>query len=935
MALTWRNVDAPDLTPVSDMMSRAQLSFQTAFDGFSDAAKRQHESVVNRNSLLARQAAMTYTDPDKLRADIQAGLLPGLNTRAGIDATALTALEGRPGAILGEQNTVQSMDIARQENQRQWNADGRYAAAAGRDAENHAFTQQQRQRDEQLRGLETQLADLAGQSTALRATGKPEDAARADEIDAQRTQLSTQFQYAQGVRDAHASLLEGDNTERGQQMAAAVRDVVANSIPEERAAYVRANYPQNQWEAILAGAASADESGVYNLTPAEIAANRAAAQNAPQGGGAFLSAMDHLEGNGNYNTLFGNSQGQFGVNVSEMTIGEVLAFQKQRGEGSYAEWVRQNNPKGDLATPAGRFQIVGDTLERAVREMGLDPNTRFDANTQNAIAIFLAKDRLDNATTPEGKRAELRAEWDGFNKLSDPELDAVIAELEGTNVSNLSFGTAAPVGPATNQAAAAMGFDPVLNPGTLGNVDAGGLNFGGNPALNAIANTTDTALASTEAPEVTTWDYGRVVSDEGQETLGRLTADGDARVQGATQSSPDQLFMDSRGRMQELYSSEGGANITAVANDIIATIGGEEGDPKPSTGDVQEAIQEISSQHGISLTDAAAVLRASITGRQGGSDLGAFGYEYWNDDQVAALADRIGSEGGLEALAAQAFDRQEMQQEWEKKKTELAEAQRANQEYIDRGITGTAAAEAAQARLAAAAEAVATFDWSEFDAVDQRKESEADRQTREAQERVSASTGSSLRQASQQQFAREEGVSDGPNRFRGAFGLGNAPGAGANAVIGPEMTPELEQAQRLRMAAAMAANEERRQRALSNDMGQSPLAQRNPVRDSRNQQVALPPGRALAQESQQRAATVWADDAMAVWALGKGDSSAETLLNDAQRNPALAEKVLRLVSEMQLTGRPIPPVVQNALPALSAMVGGPLAPGQSLRQAVR
>lgn len=147
----------------------------------------------------------------------------------------------------------------------------------------------------------------------------------------------------------------------------------------------------------------------------------------------LLNLIDRTEGGGSYSTLYGHRQkrkGPFeGVDVSQMTIGQVMDF--TRPDGAYGQSVKSEI--GRVATPTGRYQIVGTTLRNAANELGLDPSTPYDAATQDLIANHLAQKRISSASTPEGKRAALRAEWEGFKHVSDADLDAAIAG-QGTYV---------------------------------------------------------------------------------------------------------------------------------------------------------------------------------------------------------------------------------------------------------------------------------------------------------------------------------------------------------------------------------------------------------------------------------------------------------------------------------------------------------------------
>jgi len=140
-------------------------------------------------------------------------------------------------------------------------------------------------------------------------------------------------------------------------------------------------------------------------------------------------------GSGGYDSLYDQSQKETfkGIVPTEMTIGEVLAFQKKRGKGSYASFVKANNPKGTISTPVGKFQYVGKTLQGEVDEYDYDLNTKFDANTQNTIFYNHANRLIENEETPAGERSVMRSTWEGFESkeaVSDKELDALITEIK-------------------------------------------------------------------------------------------------------------------------------------------------------------------------------------------------------------------------------------------------------------------------------------------------------------------------------------------------------------------------------------------------------------------------------------------------------------------------------------------------------------------------
>lgn len=148
---------------------------------------------------------------------------------------------------------------------------------------------------------------------------------------------------------------------------------------------------------------------------------------APAEEGTLISLIDRTEGGGAYDTLYGYSQqgdGPFaGVDVSQMTIGELKEFSNPSGE--YGQWVASRN-NGTVATPMGRYQIVGRTLRATADAMGLPDDTVFDAATQDAMAQFLINQALSRSDTLEGKMAALRNEWHGFRSVPDATLAAAI-----------------------------------------------------------------------------------------------------------------------------------------------------------------------------------------------------------------------------------------------------------------------------------------------------------------------------------------------------------------------------------------------------------------------------------------------------------------------------------------------------------------------------
>lgn len=144
--------------------------------------------------------------------------------------------------------------------------------------------------------------------------------------------------------------------------------------------------------------------------------------------GGLKGLIDKYEGGGRYDTLFGHSQrDRFkGVDVSKMTLGDLYEFSSPRGE--YGNWVKEK--VGRIATPMGRHQIVGTTLRRTARQMGLPDDTVFSGDVQDRMFTHLADARLKSAKSMAGKMEGLRAEWEGFRNVPDSVLRQTIMDYE-------------------------------------------------------------------------------------------------------------------------------------------------------------------------------------------------------------------------------------------------------------------------------------------------------------------------------------------------------------------------------------------------------------------------------------------------------------------------------------------------------------------------
>ena len=169
----------------------------------------------------------------------------------------------------------------------------------------------------------------------------------------------------------------------------------------------------------------------------EVDQNRATGENLPSfiiQGSKFRKALSGVEAK-NYRTLFGNAEEKKtpfkDLDITTMPMKDIFDLVKKNGK-----FHRFNLAKGKDTTAIGKYQMVGNTLrdlkDRGIlKDLGIDDDTLFDENTQDKIAVHLAERRVRPKFSIAEARKEMRSEWEGFSKLSDKELDAIINEVRG------------------------------------------------------------------------------------------------------------------------------------------------------------------------------------------------------------------------------------------------------------------------------------------------------------------------------------------------------------------------------------------------------------------------------------------------------------------------------------------------------------------------
>lgn len=189
-------------------------------------------------------------------------------------------------------------------------------------------------------------------------------------------------------------------------------------------------------------------------------------------GNVLQGLVDRTEGAGRYDTLYGHAQDKgplAGVDVSKMTIGDLKRFAAK--DGAYGQ--TQTAKLGYLATPMGRYQIVGQTLQATAKKLGLGDDVVFTPEVQDAMFNKIASDAISGPKTMEGKMAALRGQWEGFKNVSDAQLSAAITAYQNgspLDLNNLQRGQVTglysgdPVIDAQRQYQAAQAQNPAVNP---------------------------------------------------------------------------------------------------------------------------------------------------------------------------------------------------------------------------------------------------------------------------------------------------------------------------------------------------------------------------------------------------------------------------------------------------------------------------------------
>lgn len=129
--LTWRNVDAPDLSNAANMMARATAGITGAFKAGGDIGRGIYDDQVEIGSRDAMRAAQQFTTSADWTNALQNGTAYGNMDPRFINAETLAWGADRRRGLLGEEQIVQNMEIQRQQEARAAAAAAQRAAGGG------------------------------------------------------------------------------------------------------------------------------------------------------------------------------------------------------------------------------------------------------------------------------------------------------------------------------------------------------------------------------------------------------------------------------------------------------------------------------------------------------------------------------------------------------------------------------------------------------------------------------------------------------------------------------------------------------------------------------------------------------------------------------------------------------------------------------------
>lgn len=479
--LTWREVSAPNFSGVADSQRLAAQLLSSGIGGLGDAVGKFRENRQNAADSTYLSGISQFTDAASLEAAHRAGIVP-----AGASAEAIKFGMQRQSDLIANH--------------------GSKLINTGRDIGNESdrFRLSTTQRDDAQAqdrlAAQPEAARLLAEVRTLASSGDPAkvELARSKISGGTQTLINAGYRAdaIPGLLDAERAagtagfgyrkdLLENDKFWENQGISKAAQEhafkqINANATPDVAIRSIQESTeikdPRIKAQAIEMIQQSADNKVFAQATEAEklltsLSGAYGVPTAVPSGSGSsssnpLVGLVDRTEGGGRYDTLFGHSQragGAFeGIDVSQMSLDQLSQLDQE-----YGPWVKnqlgKSGQEARIATPMGRFQIVGDTRRQVAQEMGLPGNTVFTPEVQNAMFEHLVDKRISGPRSMAGKIQGLRQEWEGFKSVPDNVLAQAINAYEKGDRSVLTgFTQNQGAAPAAGPASAAS---PVAAPG--------------------------------------------------------------------------------------------------------------------------------------------------------------------------------------------------------------------------------------------------------------------------------------------------------------------------------------------------------------------------------------------------------------------------------------------------------------------------------------
>jgi len=130
------------------------------------------------------------------------------------------------------------------------------------------------------------------------------------------------------------------------------------------------------------------------------------------GNDAILEVVGLAESKGNYNIVYDGSATGKEINLTSMSVGEVLEMQAKKRKDGMA------------STASGKYQFIYKTLKGLVENNGIDKDAKFDESMQDELAGHLLNSRRRKATDENGNldkakfAKEIAKEWASMPKDS-------------------------------------------------------------------------------------------------------------------------------------------------------------------------------------------------------------------------------------------------------------------------------------------------------------------------------------------------------------------------------------------------------------------------------------------------------------------------------------------------------------------------------------